>query len=65
MEVAKNEQTYKKTTSSELPSVQTQAGFQQILTDGCFVPSSVLGNRGTKNGHNPVPALRQPAVRGT
>ena len=26
--------------------IQTQAGFQQMLTDGCFVPSSVLGNRG-------------------
>ena len=47
MEVVKNKHT-KKTQVVSSPSVQTQAGFQQMLTDGCFVPSSVLSNRGAK-----------------
>ena len=47
MEVVKNKPT-KKTQVVSSPSVQTQAGFQQMLTDGCFVPSSVLSNRGAK-----------------
>ena len=33
-----------KKTSSELPIT----GWVSTNTDGCFVPSSVLGNRGTK-----------------
>lgn len=38
----------KKKKKKQVVSSPSQAGFQQILTDGCFVPSSVLGNRGAK-----------------